>query len=235
MSGRRRRAVFLDGGGTIVLPARRLVAEALARAGFEIEPAAVPRAHYAAVRALDGDRAPGGRQPWAQALCAALGVHGEEAVASLEAMADRTRSGRVLWSEPTPGAIETVAALRRAGIAVVIVTNSDGHAAENLRDAGVLAATGLTASEVVDSSVVGSTKPDSGIFEAALERAGASADDAVHVGDMLSTDVAGARSVGILPIHLDPYRRCRSPEHRHIRSLGGIWAHVACLDTASKQ
>lgn len=209
-----------------MLPHRQLVAEALARAEVEIDPADVPRAHYSAVRALDDNHVPGGRDPWAQALCAALGAPGGEAVASLTAMADRERSGRVLWSEPTPGAVDTILKLRRAGIAVVIVTNSDGHAAQNLRDAGILEATGLDESEVIDSVVVRSAKPDPEIFIAALERAGVRAGEAMHVGDMLSTDVAGASSAGIAPIHLDPYRHCRSRNHRHIRSLTGVWAHL---------
>jgi putative hydrolase of the HAD superfamily len=209
-----------------VLPARQLVADALARAGFEIDPAAVPSAHYAAVRALDRDHVPGGRDRWARALCAALGVPSEDAVVSLANMADRSRSGRVLWSEPAPGAIETIVALRRAGISVLIVSNSDGHAAENLRDAGILERAGLTAADVIDSVIVGSTKPEAGIFQEALERAGARAGDAVHAGDMLSTDVEGAIAAGITPIHLDPYRRCRLGDHLHVRSLAGIWAHV---------
>jgi putative hydrolase of the HAD superfamily len=192
-----------------------------------IDPADVPGAHYAAVRALDGDDVPGGHDPWAHAICAELGVSGEDAAQSLIEMADRSRSGRVLWSEPTPGAIETIGALRLAGIAVVIVTNSDGHAARNLGDAGVLAATGLDESDVIDSVVVGSTKPDPGIFEAALERAGVGPGEAVHVGDMLSTDVRGATAVGITAIHFDPRRSCRARDHRHVRSLAEIWSHLA--------
>jgi HAD superfamily hydrolase (TIGR01509 family) len=222
-----RRAVLLDAGGTIVLPARELVAEALARAGFEIDPADVPDAHYAAVGGLDADQVPGGQQPWAQALCAALGVSDQDAVRSLIEMADRRRSGRVLWSEPTPGAIETLGALRRAGIAVAIVTNSDGNAARNLRDAGFLAATGLDESDVIDSVVVGSSKPNPGIFEAALERVGVGPGEALHVGDMISTDVRGASAAGMTAIHFDPGRSCRDRDHRHVRSLGGIWTHLA--------
>jgi HAD superfamily hydrolase (TIGR01509 family) len=226
VSGRRARAVFLDAGGTVVLPERGLVADALSRVGIAIDPSSVPAAHYAAVRALDRDQVPGGRDPYIEALCVALGASADSAVAALSTLGDRNRSGKVLWSEPTPSAVETITALRRAGVAVVIVTNSDGHAAENLRDAGLLEATGLTEADVVDSVVVGSTKPDRVIFEAALERAGVTADDVVHVGDMLSTDVAGAMALGITAVHLNPYRRCRRPEHRHVRSLAGIWAHL---------
>ena len=206
-----------------MLPDRRLVSGALARAGVRIAPAAVPRAHYRAVRALDRDQ---GARSYIDAFCAALGVSLASAITALSELDEPGRSGKVLWSEPTPGGIEAVRALRRAGFAVLVVTNSDGYAAENLRDAGVLARTGLAEADVIDSVVVGSAKPDTAIFDAALERAGVERTEVVHVGDMLSTDVAGALAAGITPIHLDPYRSCRSPEHRHIRSLRGIWAHA---------
>ncbi len=82
---------------------------------------------------------------------------------------------------------------------------------------------------VIDSTVVGYEKPDVRIFEAALARAGAGirATDVVHVGDTLAADVAGARAAGITPIHFDPLRACRAPDHRHVSSLAGLWRHIA--------
>ena len=80
------RAVFLDAGGVLVLPDRRLLAGALARAGIDIDPDAVPRAHYRAVRALDrgGDattdpttdptQATATRDDYAAALLPRLGI-----------------------------------------------------------------------------------------------------------------------------------------------------------------
>lgn len=138
-----------------------------------------------------------------------------------ERLADRRRSGAILWSEPTPGAVPTIAALRRAGIAVVIVTNSDGHAEENL------AGCGFAGVPVIDSAVVGAAKPDPRIFHAALARADATPAQTVHVGDTLTNDVAGARAAGITPIHFDPLRACRAPDHRHMRTVAGIWRHLA--------
>jgi putative hydrolase of the HAD superfamily len=226
------RAVFLDAGGVIVLPDRHLLARALARAGIDIDPAVVPLAHYHAVRSLDRtvrvlDRAPS-RSDYPDALFPQLGVapgRTAEALAVWERLADRSRSGVVLWSEPTVGAIDTMASLQRAGLVVVIVTNSDGHAEENL------AACGFAGVPVIDSHVVGAAKPDRRIFEIALARAGTRASEVVHVGDMLSTDVAGASAAGIIPIHFDPLRVCRARDHRHIRSLPGLWRHVALAGT----
>jgi putative hydrolase of the HAD superfamily len=239
------RAVFLDAGGVLVLPDRRLVADAFARIGITIDPDALPRAHYRAVRALDRatatpdraatttafppvPRATAGptRHDYAPALLPQLGIVpgcAADALAAWNELADRRRSGVVLWREPTPGALDTMHSLQLAGLAVVVVTNSNGHGAENLRDSG------FGGVPVIDSTVVGVAKPDRRIFEIALARAGVAPSETVHVGDSLANDVAGARAAGITPIHFDPLRACRATDHRHIRSLAGIWRHIAPL------
>lgn len=226
--------MLLDAGGVIVLPDRRLVADALAQVGIAIDSEAVLGAHYRAVRALDRDRQLR-EQPdsYVRAVCAALCVPAECLPAAISAFAllgDRDASGVVLWSEPVPGAREVIDALMRSGVPVLVVTNSDGRAAENLRDAGICQVgpgRGATVGDVIDSVVVGSAKPEPEIFGVALRRAGVSASEAVHIGDMLCADIAGARAAGLAAIHLDPSRRCRSAQHRHIRSLSGIWRHIA--------
>jgi putative hydrolase of the HAD superfamily len=231
------RAVFLDAGGVIVLPDRGLVASALAGAGIDIDPAAVPRAHYRAVRRLDrgeDTRTVGG---YFGALCLALGVPARRAadgIRSLSQLADRSRSGQILWSEPTPGAAGTIAALMQAGISVVVLSNSDGHAAENLRDASICqigAGPGVPITDVIDSALVGVAKPDPEIFRIALRAVEVAPDSVVHVGDTLSADIAGARAARILPIHFDPTRTCRATDHRHIRSLSGVSRHVAMVQS----
>jgi HAD superfamily hydrolase (TIGR01509 family) len=219
------RAVFLDAGGVIVLPDRHLVAHALAGIGIDINPDAVPAAHYRAVRALDraGATATATRTGYPGALFPQLGIasaRAAEAAEVWEQLSDRARSAHVLWREPTPGAARTIAAMRRAGVAVLIVTNSDGHAEENL------AASGFADLPVIDSTVVGAVKPDPRIFQIALERAGVAPAEAVHVGDALTNDMAGALAAGITPIHFDPLRSCQARDHRHLRSLPGIWRHI---------
>ena len=58
---------------------------------------------------------------------------------------------------------------------------------------------------VVTSQEVGADKPKPPIFLAALERAGAKAFEAIHVGDQYKLDVVGAREAGINPILIDRY------------------------------
>ncbi len=85
---------------------------------------------------------------------------------------------------------------------------------------------------VVDSGAVGVEKPDPAIFRIALERAGVSAAEAMHVGDLFPVDVVGARRAGLEPVLLDPLGRyadrgCRtSPDvptlcRELVTSLGG--------------
>lgn len=68
---------------------------------------------------------------------------------------------------------------------------------------------------VVPSARVGFEKPHPEIFRRALERAGVEPTEAVHVGDHVDADVAGAQGVGISAVLLD--RR-----GRHEQAPGGV-------------
>ena len=118
------------------------------------------------------------------------------------------------WSriEPAPGrrdaaAVahyhEVLASLRRHGLIVGCISNSDGTVAELLASAGL----GASLEFVVDSGVVGVEKPDPAIFRIALERAAVAPGEAMHVGDLYPVDVVGARRAGIEPVLLDPLGR----------------------------
>jgi putative hydrolase of the HAD superfamily len=87
---------------------------------------------------------------------------------------------------------------RARGLRLVVVSNWD----ISLHD--VLAATGLREllDGVVCSAEVGASKPDPAPFLAALGLAGVPPDVAVHIGDSLEEDVAGARGAGIEPVLL---------------------------------
>ena len=58
---------------------------------------------------------------------------------------------------------------------------------------------------VVTPEEVGANKPDPAIFQAALDRVGVKAAEAVHVGDQYELDIVGARGVGISPILIDRF------------------------------
>jgi putative hydrolase of the HAD superfamily len=83
--------------------------------------------------------------------------------------------------------------LRAAGARLAVVSNWD----VSLHD--VLERTRLRAlvDVVVISAELGAAKPDPAIFRAALERVGVTAKEAIHVGDSVEHDVAGARAAGL--------------------------------------
>jgi HAD superfamily hydrolase (TIGR01549 family) len=79
---------------------------------------------------------------------------------------------------------------------------------------------------IVVSGEVGLAKPDPAIFRFALDRLGVSPAKAWHIGDNLTTDVAGAQSAGLTAVWLNRSGARRSdgdPEpNREIRSLNEL-------------
>ena len=85
---------------------------------------------------------------------------------------------------------------RAGGLRVIVASNWDCSLPEVLAQARLLHLT----DGVIASAVAGAAKPDPALFEAALELAGCDASDAIHVGDSLENDVAGAMAAGIAPV-----------------------------------
>ncbi|MGA4991065.1 HAD family hydrolase [Nonomuraea bangladeshensis] len=109
-----------------------------------------------------------------------------------------------------PGVLAGIADLRSSGWLVGIVTN--GMADNQL---GKLRRTGLA--DAVDGYAVsgaeGIRKPESGLFEIAAQRCGASlAEGGWMVGDSLVADVEGGQAAGLRTIWID---RGTWPDHRH--------------------
>jgi putative hydrolase of the HAD superfamily len=195
------RAVLLDALGTLLElqpPAPRLQA-ALAARGVEVSPqeaGAALRAEIAYYRAhhdeaVDAEALDDLRDRCTAVLAAAL---------PQRAGGVRDLRGALLASlrfRAYPDAAPALAALRAAGLRLVVVSNWD----VSLHEA--LAATGLAPllDAALSSAEARSSKPDAAIFARALALAGDVAPgEAVHVGDSVEHDVAGARSAGIAPI-----------------------------------
>lgn len=99
--------------------------------------------------------------------------------------------------EAYPDAAPALAELRGMGLRLVCVSNWDCDLP------AVLARVGLAGAfdEVVVSALTGARKPDPAIFERALELAGCTAAEAMHVGDS-PADVEGARAAGIAVLRI---------------------------------
>jgi HAD superfamily hydrolase (TIGR01509 family) len=103
------------------------------------------------------------------------------------------------YGHPLPGAKELISSLRERGYEVWFVTSAkdeelEHHMQELEVESGI--------SGVVNSSAVENPKPAPDIFELALQKAGASPDETVAVGDAVwdieAADAAGIRTVAVL-------------------------------------
>jgi len=98
-----------------------------------------------------------------------------------------------------------LAALRAAGLRLVIVSNWDSTLPSLLERLGLAAAV----DDVVVSALFGVSKPARGIFDEAVRRAGVTHAEALHVGDSLTDDYHGARDAGLSSLLLDRRGRTR--------------------------
>jgi putative hydrolase of the HAD superfamily len=217
-------AVLLDALGTLVdfedpAPLLRAalaerhgvqVDEGQARAAVRAEIATYRREHGAA-----GDRAALAalRRRCAEVVRAALApaADGVDLDVLTETVVDAFRF------TPYPEVTAVLDELHSRGHALAVVSNWD----VSLHD--VLERTGLRPyfGAVVVSAEIGSAKPDPEPFRRALAAVGARAEHALHAGDRLDEDVAGALAAGVTPVLVDRDGEATPP--------GGV-AVVASLD-----
>jgi putative hydrolase of the HAD superfamily len=115
-------------------------------------------------------------------------------------------------------AAPALADIRARGMRVVVVSNWDYSLSEVLERVGL----GDELDAVVVSAVVGAKKPDRRIYDAALAAAGCGPAEALHVGDSVVDDVAGARAAGIEAVLLQREGEPPDGSFRAIRSLSEL-------------
>ncbi len=101
-----------------------------------------------------------------------------------------------------------LAALRERGLVIGAVSNWVWQLPELLHALDLVSHFDFIAA----SSRIGFEKPHPEIFRWALEQAGVEPGEAIHVGDHLDADVAGARGVGIQPVLIDRRDRFTAAE-----------------------
>ena len=89
--------------------------------------------------------------------------------------------------------------LKQQGFTLGLISNMNASADEIVQNMGLAPYLDF----VVTSGEVGVEKPHAPIFREALRRSGAAPEDTIHVGDQLTSDVAGAMNVGIGPVLID--------------------------------
>ena len=223
------RAILFDAGFTLTFHDGARIAAYAAKAGVVADAAALERAERALrteLRETEGvvmqTHADGGfswHERLYRRLLALAETPGDDA--SLDRAAGvilREHRASNAWRRVGVGVQQALQRLQGAGFLLAVVSNSEGTIEQMLVEIGLrdLFAT------VVDSSVVGFTKPDPRIFSVALERLGVAPADALMVGDSPSADVEGAGAAGIRAALIDPYDFypwSRAPRFRDVAAL----------------
>ena len=230
------KAVFFDMYGTLAgfSPSRyELQSQACADFGIEVTPEGTTRGYAAAdaymneqnavhpIRLRDDD---GEARFFAEYERLVLRGSGLEVTAE-QALKVFRRLRQIPHSlVPFDDVVPTLVQLRSRGLTLGLISNIDKGGSELAEGLGLTGHLDLT----VTSSEVGADKPDPAIFQAALARADADAEEAVHVGDQPTSDVEGALAAGISPILLDRdgnhggYDRC--PRIETLRELPPLLA-----------
>jgi putative hydrolase of the HAD superfamily len=222
-------AVILDVGGVLLVPQAETINLALGPFGVELNAEQAQRAHYAGVQSLDAAEEDLRLEGHAYLLgyTQAVGVADEYRDQALTRLRELWRGPSIdLWRQPVSGAVEGLRRLSAAGRHLGIVSNADGTIERTLHLSEICQVgpgRGVSVLAIVDSYIVGVTKPSADIFRHALEPMGVTPDQAVYVGDTLRYDVRGARAAGLHPVHFDPYELCAAREdHVHIRTLSEV-------------
>ncbi|HKV66868.1 MAG TPA: HAD family hydrolase [Gaiellales bacterium] len=188
-------AVLLDAFGTLIdidRPFARLQASVRRHLGAEITAAEAERAFRAEMsyyvdhchEGSDEETLAALRATCAAIVLAELGIDADPAMAAtllIDAIAFRA------YDDVAP----LLSGLVGAGVGVAVVSNWDCSLPE------ALASAGIDVGHVLSSGANGSSKPDPGIFHAALAALGVAPERALHVGDTEETDGVGARAAGI--------------------------------------
>lgn len=190
----RPKAILFDAGGTLVTidpePLGDLLEPIL---GTRPDEARMLEAHYRAMAAI-ADNAhlveQGAGVWWSWWLGRYLEFLGVEAHPHA---VDALTVSPGLWRHELPGSRSGVELVKESGYQVAVVSNAEGHVDKDLAAAGF---EGLF-DVIIDSTIVGVSKPDPAIFDFALDALGVEPHEAWYVGDSRLFDLRGAEAAGL--------------------------------------
>ncbi len=198
----RPRAVTFDAAGTLLHP-RESVAEVYARFaarhGGTRDARSIGAAFATSMKDAKSLRVgdPTWRKFWAHVVATSTGC---DAPALVDELYDHYAAPSA-W-RLTDATFACMDALREDGAKIGVISNWDTRLRPLMRGLGVL--------EHIDALVVsgeiGIEKPDRAIFEHAARELGVPVGAIIHVGDDPDADIAGAKSAGVLAVHIDDAR-----------------------------
>ena len=222
-------AVILDVGGVLLVPHFESVGPAFAPFGVTLNEEQAERAHYFGIRALDdaSDDEEEARGAYLVGYADAAGVPDDRRDEALNNMKKAWSQPTIdVWSQHVRGSRDGLKQLEGLKIKLGIVSNADGTIEEQLKRREICQVgegLGVPVLAIIDSTVVGVSKPAVDIFRHALDPIGVEPKNAIYIGDTVRYDVRGARAAGLTPVHFDPYQLCgQRDDHAHITTLSEV-------------
>lgn len=189
------KAVTFDFGQTLADLDVEMLSRRLGERGVALSPerleGAVPAAWEAYNSSIKGGA---GGHPW-KILMTRLFEVAEAPTGAIAGAVDwlwTEQPRRNLWRRPVPGMIDVARDLRRAGVPIGVLSNSEGKLAELIEEIGWSDVFPV----VADSGKLGMEKPDRAIFDWTAAQLGVATGEIVHIGDAHAADVEGALKAG---------------------------------------
>ena len=227
------KGVFFDAGNTILFPDYYIYRDICEALGVEVAIDQIVRAEAAARSAFDtavaespGSEVHGFWPVYYTPFYELLGVQDATIPDAIEMTRVANDTGLGIWKQPVEGLDATLDELAARELVVGIISNSDGRLEWRLDEMGLLDRFDF----VIDSAIVGISKPNRGIFEDALKRSSLSPEEAIYVGDYYEVDVRGARAAGMLPVLFDPVGAYEDVDCEVIARLRGVVDVIAGRD-----
>jgi HAD superfamily hydrolase (TIGR01549 family) len=218
--------IFLDAGGVLVWPNWWRMAGVLRTHGIDVAADALAAADPQVRKQLDSsqeltvlaDQKRGSR--YFELLLDRAGVDAPLSRAAESALSSlrEYHATENLWEYVPDFVPPALAELRRQGLRLVVVSNANGTLLRAFTRLGLAPLVDV----ILDSAEFGVEKPDPRLFDTALDRSGARRATTVHVGDLYTIDVAGARNAGlgaVLVDQADLYPAIDCPRIRSIAEL----------------
>ncbi len=226
------RTVMLDAGNTILHLDFPYIAEVLREYGVATNVAALEKAEARARAEVDRQHVVGTTTDTARwflyfrMIFSGVGMASDAEIAEAFGKLEARHRVTNLWCR-VPHEVPPVLMELKKKYLLGVVSNADGRIRSLLEQVGLLHFMDF----VVDSGQIGVEKPDPRIFEFALRAANAQPGEAVHVGDLMHVDVAGAAACGIRPILMDPFDNHCGAHCARIRNFSELPRAISELET----
>jgi len=212
--------LIFDAGGVLVFPDYDLMAEIANHAGILTTSSEIARQHAVLFRNFDEYIAQNHQIPDIQYFFDIF-KQVTDSIPKAKAAYERTLQedqDNHIWATTQPWVASTLHMLKTQGYQMAVVSNSEGRVDQILRDLGLREFFEI----VVDSHYEGVEKPDTRIFEIALQRLNLDPKEAIYIGDIFYIDVWGANQAGLGAIHLDRMKLYDDWDGIHVPSIQEI-------------